>query len=177
MFIRLASISAILILWSLSPHARAFSFITGNPTQCDDLSVSWTGKHKTIFFRLNGLTGYRWYPTIPIDAQSGRLWADLITTDVEVCCRYSERLVTSLYHPPHLAMERVHFRFKSLSSKATNFSSPCPTRQVLELAVRLMYWLRAHPRVECVIHETQVSIYLTLSIPFLTLLGIDFPFQ
>lgn len=177
MFIRLASISAILTLWSLSPRARAFSFTTGNPTQCDDLSLSWTGKHNAVFFRINGLTGYRWYATIPIDAHSGRSWADLITTDVEVHYRYLERLVTYLYHPPHLAMERVYFRFNFLSSKAPNFSSPCPTLRALELVVRLMYWLRVHLWVEYVIHETQVSIFLTLPTPFLIPPGVDFPFE
>jgi hypothetical protein len=70
MQIRLQFVCALAGLWSAFPIARAFSFTSGKPTQCDPISISWTGGTAPYWLLLTPVFGTPRNISIPATALS-----------------------------------------------------------------------------------------------------------
>lgn len=103
---------------------HGFSFTLGNdPTQCDNLAFSWTGKHLSttcIVLLLNSNMIVRWTSTVsnPSDCcssalffQAHRLCADPMPPRlINPCLIY-------LYHHQHSAITKAHIQYPNFHSR------------------------------------------------------------
>jgi hypothetical protein len=115
---------------------RAFSVTVGTPTQCDDLPVSWTGKHISTtcnILQLNVTTIVRWTSTISDHSDS---CSSVPLSQVYEWRAYSvprsllrvNACAIYLYQHQHLAMAKAHIQYHNSHLKTEhNFYSLCLT--------------------------------------------------
>lgn len=148
---RTASFSWLALIWP-GLSAVAFNFTNTNPTQCDPLTINWTGAHELGPSRTQdrllifvGIILSRGTTTIPVvdDRSAYTLYLSstmqsvslrtVLTSFTIFCVKYSlaARCTTSLFHRARSSTMRGASRSHSSFCPSSSAScSPCPTQQV-----------------------------------------------